>query len=322
MTTGENPLVSILLPVYNAAEFVKASVESILAQTFRHFEVIIINDGSTDDSLAIIESISDSRIKIFTQLNAGIAAALNKGIVLAKGKYIARQDADDISLPQRLEKQVKFLEENSSYGLVGGQAEIIDRSGKPANRFLKHAATNGKLQYDLLWNTPFVHPSLMIRKECFEKEGGFYTGKELFEDYDMWSRIALHYKLANIPEILLQYRELSTGLSFTTSNSSERVINQRRKNISTRFPSLDKEIVGGLALSGIRRTRISSLSQLKRVYKTIIAYFESSDATSAELAEIRANLAERMHAFRWTTGENKNAFYYPGRILEKLFYPK
>lgn len=315
-------LVSVIIPVYNAGEFVKASVDSILAQTYTGFEIIIINDGSTDNSLAILENIHDARIKIFSQPNAGIAAALNKGIELSKGKYIARQDADDISLPQRFEKQVRFLEVNNAYGLVGGQAEIIDRSGKAVNRFLKHATTNGKLQYDLLWNSPFVHPALMIRRECFERAGGFYTGKELFEDYDMWSRIALHYKLANLPEILLQYRELSTGISFTTTNAPERVINQRRINIATRFPLLDKEIVNALALSGIKRTRISSLSQVKRVYKMIVDYFESAGSTREELIAIRENLAERMHAFSWMTGENKNLFYYPGRILEKFFYPK
>ncbi|CAN5905267.1 hypothetical protein BH11BAC7_BH11BAC7_28420 [soil metagenome] len=315
-------LVSVIIPVYNAAEFVKDSVDSILAQTYRDFEIVIINDGSTDNSLAVIECIQDVRIKIFSQPNAGIAAALNKGIALSKGRYIARQDADDISLPLRFEKQVKFLEEHTDYGLIGAYAEIIDRSGKVTDRFLKHATTNMKLQYDLLWNTPFVHPSLMIRKECFEKAGGFYTGKDLFEDYDMWSKIALYYKIANLPDILLQYRELSTGLSFTTSNSNDRIINQRRKNIAARFPSLEKEIVDGLALSGTARTRISSLAQLKRVYKMIIAHFESEGATTEELAAIRKDLAERMNAFRWMTGENKNALYYPGRILEKLFYPK
>jgi glycosyltransferase involved in cell wall biosynthesis len=322
MTTGEKPLVSVLIPVYNAAEFVKDAVESILAQSYSDFEVIIVNDGSTDSSLEILESIKDNRIKIISQPNAGIAAALNNGIEHTSGKYIARQDADDISLPGRLEKQVEFLEKNAGYGLLGGWAKIIDKEGKATGRFLKHDTTNAKLHYDLLWNSPFVHPSVMFRKECINKVGGFYTGKELFEDYDMWSSIAKYYKLANLPEVLLNYRELSTGLSFTTQNSNERVINQRRKNLAATFPTLEKEIIEALAWSGKKRTRISSLGQVKRIFEIIIKHFEAIGASQEELSAIKTDLAERMYTFRWMTGENKNAFYYPGRLLEKLFYPK
>lgn len=314
-------LVSVIIPVYNAAEFVKASVDSILAQNYPEFEIIIVNDGSTDQSGEVIRSFSDQRIKIIQQQNSGVANALNVAIENSSGKYIARQDADDISMPDRIRLLVEFLEKNPSHGLVGGQARIIDAKGA-SKGFLKHATGNTKLHYDLLWNSPFVSSATLFRRACFEKVGGFYSGKELFEDYDMWSRIALHYKLANLPEVLLDYRELSTGLSFTTENSSDRVINQRRKNIASVFPSFEKEIVEALALCGEQRRPISSLSQLKHIFRMILEHFESEGATAEELAAIRADLAGRMHTFRWMTSENKNAFYYGGRILEKLFYPK
>ncbi|MEO6241405.1 MAG: glycosyltransferase family A protein [Bacteroidia bacterium] len=314
-------LVSVIIPVYNAAEFVKASVESILSQSYHEIEIIIVNDGSTDGSAEKLNSFSDPRIKLFHIQNGGVANALNAALLHATGKYIARQDADDISTPDRIKLLVGFMQAHPQYGLVGGAAKIIDAAGSPKGA-ISHATSNTKLQYDLLWDSPFVSSATLFRKECLDMTGNFQTGKDLFEDYDMWSKIALYYKIANLPAILLQYRELSTGLSFTTSNSNDRIINQRRKNIAARFPSLEKEIVDGLALSGTARTRISSLAQLKRVYKMIIAHFESEGATTEELAAIRKDLAERMNAFRWMTGENKNALYYPGRILEKLFYPK
>jgi glycosyltransferase involved in cell wall biosynthesis len=314
-------LVSVIMPVYNAAKFVKASVDSILGQTYPAIEICIVDDGSTDGSSAMLDSFSDPRINIIHTNNRGVANALNTALEQAKGKYIARQDADDLSMPSRIEKEVAFLEKNNAYDLVGAQARIIDPEGA-GKGFLKHAATNAKLQYDLLWDSPFVSSTTMFRSKCLETTGKFYSGSDLFEDYNMWSEIAKQSKVANLDEVLLDYRELSSGLSFTTTNSSLRVFNQRRKNISSAFPSFDKKIVEALALSGSSRTRISSLSEVRRIYKTMFTHFEKMDATPEEMKLIRADLAERMNAFRWMTGENKNALYYPGRLLEKIFYPK
>ncbi|HET6990699.1 MAG TPA: glycosyltransferase family 2 protein [Bacteroidia bacterium] len=314
-------LVSVIIPVYNAAEFVKASVESILLQTYSNLEIIIVNDGSTDHSAEILNEFSDSRIKLIHQENSGVAKALNTALGNVSGKYIARQDADDISMPDRIKLQVDFLEKNTEYGLLGAQARIIDAKKIP-HGFLNHATGNVKLKYDLLWDSCFVSSTTIFRKDCLSKTGNFYSGKDLFEDYNMWSAISCYYKIANLPDILLDYRELSTGLSFTTTNSFDRIFNQRKKNISTKFPLMDKNLVEALAFCGKKRTHVSSLSQIRKVYEMIVRHFESIGATKEEMTEIRTDLAERMHTFRWMTGENKNIFYYPGRILEKLAYPR
>jgi len=207
------PLISVILPVYNGALYLREAIESILNQTYTNFEFIIINDGSKDNSEEIIKSYNDNRIIYISQKNIGLAATLNIGIKISKGKYIARMDQDDISLPERFEKQIDFLEKNKDYDILGTWAKIFpDKTNK---RFHKHPTDNIKLKYFLLFNNPFVHSSVMIRKSVFEKIGLYSEDKNRQppEDYELWSRIARVSKIANIPEVLLNYREVSTGMS-------------------------------------------------------------------------------------------------------------
>ena len=121
-------LVSVVLPVYNGAKYLRDAIDSMLAQSYANFELIIIDDGSTDDSINIISAFNDPRIRLYSQENQGLAATLNRGITLAKGAYIARQDQDDVSLPNRLSKQAAFLETNPDYGMVGTWASIWERN--------------------------------------------------------------------------------------------------------------------------------------------------------------------------------------------------
>jgi glycosyltransferase involved in cell wall biosynthesis len=211
MTT---PLVSVLLPVYNAQDYLKQSIDSILGQTLTDFELIIINDGSTDGSKAIIDSYSDPRIIVIDQANAGLPVSLNRAIARAKGKYLARQDADDVSEPTRFEKQVAFLEEHPDYGLLGTWAQILELD-TIVDRQLKHPIENGELQIKLLFYNCFVHSSVMIRKDVLNHCGLYPEDTEKFppEDYDLWLRIAQTSKIANLPSALLQYREVPGSIS-------------------------------------------------------------------------------------------------------------
>src|SRR5688500_9607984 len=126
MIAGNSPIISVVLPVYNSENYIKEAIDSILNQTFKDFELIIINDGSVDRSAEVIQAIKDSRIVYVDQQNSGLAATLNRGIQMARGKYIARQDNDDISIPERLDMQVNFMENNPGVALLGTCAEIID----------------------------------------------------------------------------------------------------------------------------------------------------------------------------------------------------
>lgn len=216
---SRNPLVSIVLPVYNGKEYLREAIDSMLDQTFTDFELIIINDGSSDESADIIAAYSDPRIHFFQQENQGLAATLNRGIALARGHYIARQDQDDVSLPDRLANQVRFLEGNPEHGLVGTWA-VIWEGETPTERLHRHPQDNLRLKFDLLFDNPFVHSSVMIRKSVVEEVGGYSTDRDRQppEDYELWSRVARRSKVANIPETLHVYREMPQSMSRTGDN--------------------------------------------------------------------------------------------------------
>lgn len=223
------PLVSIVLPVYNGADCVGEAVDSMLRQTFRDFELIAINDGSTkDDTASVLDALArtrgDDRLRIIhLERNRGLAGALNHGISLAHGRYIARQDQDDVSRPGRLEAQVRHLEAHPRCGLLGTRAEIWI-GDEPTGRHHDHPLDNAALQFDLLTGNPFVHSSAMIRRSALDMVGVYTTDKarQPPEDYELWSRIARRFEVANLPERLVIYRETPLSMSRTGPNPFQR----------------------------------------------------------------------------------------------------
>ena len=199
-----NPLVTVLIPVYNAGEYLKESIESILAQTYEDFELIIINDGSTDSSQQVIDLFNDHRIISKTNpSNIGLVGTLNKGIDLAKGKYIVRMDQDDISTPDRLVEQVQFMESNPEIGLAGTLLETIGNRNEKVN-FL---CSDEEIRFRLLFSTYIRHPSVIIRKKVLDDYHLKYRPEfPHVEDHDLWVRMAEHCQLAIMPKVLLKYR--------------------------------------------------------------------------------------------------------------------
>lgn len=199
------PVVSVLMPVHNSDRYLKDSVESVLNQSYGDFELIIINDGSSDGSEDIMVELakSDSRISIIQQENKGIVEALNHGLCRAKGKYIARMDSDDISLPDRLFKQVAFMEEHPDVAVCGTWIRYFgDMAGE-----WQMPHDDEIIQTELLFRSVLAHPSVIIRKNILtENMISYRHGYDHAEDYDLWARIAEYAKLANIPEVLLLYR--------------------------------------------------------------------------------------------------------------------
>ena len=206
--------VSVLLPVYNCPRYVGAAIESILAQSFGDFEFLVIDDGSTDETPYVLDQYSDARIRRIRHENKGLAGTLNVGIGLARGKYIARQDQDDLSLPDRLAKQVAYMESCPECGLLGTWAQIME-GNQVAERYHRHPPDARQLRYHLLFNNPFVHSSVMLRKSVLEAEGGYSTDpkRQPPEDYELWSRLSRHSEVANLPEVLLFYREVPGSMS-------------------------------------------------------------------------------------------------------------
>ena len=209
-----SPLVSVVLSVRNGEVDLRNAIESIQTQTFRNLELICINNGSTDQTAAILDGINDPRVRVFHQEDKGLAAALNRGIFLSRGRYIARQDHDDLALPTRIEKQVSFMEAHPDCALVGTWAEIW-AGDRRTERAHDHPADDAVLKFELLFNNPFVHSSVMLRKSALDDVGGYSIDQDRQppEDYELWSRLSRRFQVANLPERLTIYREVPTSMS-------------------------------------------------------------------------------------------------------------
>lgn len=210
------PAVSVILPAYNAERFLKDSIDSILNQTFKDFELIILNDGSTDRTEDIILSYSDPRIRyVKNEQNLKLIKTLNKGIDLARGKYIARMDADDISLPTRFEKQVKYLETHDDIEMVGALAYMMKEDGT-VTHVSRHYVTfhPDACQFASMFECQFVHPVCMLRAGILKKLRYSESEKAMHsEDRELWSRMYLEgCRMSNIQEPLLKYRVVASSI--------------------------------------------------------------------------------------------------------------
>lgn len=201
------PLVSVVMVIRNVDRFLAESIESILGQTFRDFESIIVDFGSTDKSKAIAASyaVQDSRVKLHEIPNCELAEARNAGCYRAQGRYIALMDADDISVPDRFRWQVDFMENHPEVGFVGGATRWIDSTGKPL-RIDSLPTEDHEIRAALVTCCPFCQPTVLMRRDAFARTGGYRAVFAQAEDYDLWLRIADHYHCANLEKVVLHYR--------------------------------------------------------------------------------------------------------------------
>jgi len=218
--TATSPTVSVLMPVYNGARYLAEAVESILAQTFGDFEFVIVDDGSTDRSPAMLDEYAkrDSRIRIVRRPNTGIVGALNDAIAASKAPLIARMDADDVALPERLKKQVAYLREHAECVALGSRVVGIDPYGCvlfQSEHKLAHGEIDGELLNGVGW--AIVHPAAMLRREAVENVGGYRRQWQWVEDLDLFLRLAEIGKLANLPDQLLRYRQHTESINRTRS---------------------------------------------------------------------------------------------------------
>ena len=246
------PDLSVVLPVFNGAGSLARAIDSVCIQDVPAMEVILLDDGSEDRSWEIIASYSDSRILSRRHTNVGLAPTLNRGIESSRGRYIARQDQDDLVLPGRFAKQLAFLEENPDIAIVGTWAHIY-AGDRPTARYHRHPCSNGALQLELLFNNSFVHSSVMIRAAVLREVGGYCEDKSLQppEDYELWSRIARRYPVANLPEVLTVYREVPGSMSRAIDNPFlKNVIRISSENLhhvlATRYESKDCTLLAEL----------------------------------------------------------------------------
>ena len=217
-----NPPVTVLMSVYNGARYLGEAIDSILGQTYRNFEFLIIDDGSTDDSVGIINSYDDPRIRLQQHPNRGLAESLRQGVIDARGDIIVRADADDISYPSRIERQVNLLQTQADIGLCRTMLDWIDQDGKIFRRNWDPNDTDDAARWQILWKNIGSHSSGTFRKNTLIKHGINYRSQinglsitNSIEDYDLWSQLLPHTKFRIIDEPLVQYRAHAASMMQT-----------------------------------------------------------------------------------------------------------
>jgi len=234
----EAPLVSVVMSVYNSEKHLKEAVNSILNQSFTNFEFIIINDGSNDNCFDILLEYqkNSNRVLIIDQENIGLTKSLNRGIQLARGKYIARQDADDRSFPERLEKQAQFLEANPDYCLIGADYKIIDENsniiGKPE---IPVPIDDHEIKAAINKYNPFIHSLVMFRNNTSETSYLYDTSYKYSQDYELWLRILGHHNAYNLPEVLGLSRTWPKAISQKKIKTQRRYALKAKKQIMLKY---------------------------------------------------------------------------------------
>ena len=232
-----NPLVSILMPVYKTAPYLIKAMDSMLCQTFKDFELIVLDDCSPDNAEEILDAYDDSRIVRYKgENNVGLSNVLNVGIEMARGKYIARMDSDDISLPNRLQIQVDYLEAHSEIDLVSVGMQLF---GVKESVWIRERNPE-KVKIEALFHSPVLHASSMWRKDSFERHGLRFRQEMVpAEDYDLWTRAMLKgLKLVNLPEVLYEYRIHEAQATVQTDKTAAKSREVQMAYLQEALPSL------------------------------------------------------------------------------------
>lgn len=230
------------MSVHNGMPFLKEAVESILSQSYKNFEFIIIDDASTDKTWRYLSILGDKRIKLVkNKENLGLAASLNIGLKTANGKYIVRMDADDVSLPKRLQVQLNFLEKHPEIDICGSWVNLINQKGNSVG-FKKPVTTDNNIKKALKWYSPIIHPTFFAKKEFFSKLGGYNEKFDMAEDYELLMRTQNKFKMANVSEILLNWR------IWNNRRSSKNMHEIDKKDLLVKIEAFKKGYFGPLYL--------------------------------------------------------------------------
>ena len=232
MAETAKPKLSVLMAVYNGETYLREALHGLLGQSFEDFEVIAVDDGSTDSTFAILDEYAarDIRIQVVrSERNEGLAKALNRGLSHCRAEYVARADADDISLPERFETQLNFLKDNPQTGVLSSASLSIDEHGKEGAWSIP-SLDHDEIQFRLLWMSPINHGAVMYRRRLVEEAGGYHPDFWTAQDYELWSRLSGKTRFANIERPLIKYRRHSDQTTATRGDggaSLSRQVSQR-----------------------------------------------------------------------------------------------
>ena len=271
-----DPKVSIIISVHNGGEFFKPSIQSLLSQTVNDFELLIMDDGSTDGSGNVALSFKDERIRLFRQEQTGLSKSMNRLIEYSRADLMARADADDVYMPDRIEKQIGIFDGHPDVGVVGTFYEKIDEQGRKSGIEFLPTSHSEMLRY-LRLEPPFAHPVTMIRKSALMKVGGYNEDMQFAQDYDLWTRLAAVAKFANIPEILFQYRTQSSSASML---SRKKQISFHRNARRTYWQSLPVE-------------KLDEHRWKEELYETIDIEFSAVEKHGKTKQQSKAEIAKR-----------------------------
>ena len=293
------PLISVVMPVYNAEKYLAEAIESILTQTYTKFEFLIFNDGSKDKSVQIVNEYAqkDKRIVFFDcKENGGLIQRLNDGIDNAKGKYIARMDNDDISLPTRFEEQVQFMEANEDIGICGTYFDVFEKNSNAIMLHIQHPITDNQIKLSLLTQCVIGHPTVMARTELL-KNNLYSLEYNAAEDYELWARLVLKTKFYNLPKVLLLYRWHGQNMSLKQSEAQL---------------SKAKEI----QINQLQRLGLENKNQAEQIWQFLFLndYYLTIDK-KGEIVNIIKNI-QNIYIF------NSNHKIYDTEMFSKLFHYK
>lgn len=324
----KQPLVSVIIPCYNAALYIRDALLSITQQTYTHLEIIVIDDGSTDDSPMVVEALAagDKRIKLFrNERNQRLVKTLNRGISLSKGKYIARMDADDIAMKHRIEKQVAFMESHPEIGIAGTFTYDFNAQGFVGIN--KRPVEHESIKAYLFTGSPFFHPTVIIRKEVLDRyalryDDNYYRA----EDHALWVHLLSVTQGANLPEALLKYRLLpnsETRLGQADQiNRIETLINIHKlvlAKIQLKLSSGDQSIYScAMARWALPLLEEGSMTDLKRVFNIVLNHVRRTAFVKEK--PLRNYLALRFIVFFYFSGSYRNPRQLFKTALTHYFY--
>jgi len=280
------------MPVYNAARYVADAVRSVLSQTYHDFELLVIDDGSADASAAIVAAFADSRIRLVrNDQNMGLSQSLNRGLALARGSLVARQDADDLSEPMRLERQVAYLDATPEVALVGAWYRKVDDAGRCLGERTLPTG-DAQLRWAMLYYCPFVHSAVTFRPECVRAVGAYDERFRYGEDFDLWSRLAHRHRMANVPEFLVRYRVSHTSMTATLGADTDQVLRMAVRNIvSVGAPAptaAEHRAMGALVSSDAGRLQPNEvLPALVQLLDVLNCFVRSRRLTDDEVGRVR-----------------------------------